>query len=52
MIKKWLVIGIILLFVGVTMAPTINFNTVKASQDNDLVEVDFPRMILESVFTE
>ncbi len=38
MIRKCLAIGIILLFVGVTIAPTINFNTVKASQD-DLVEV-------------
>ena len=39
MIRKWLAIGIILLFVGVTIAPTINFNTVKASNDDDLVEV-------------
>ena len=37
--RKWLAVGIILLFVGVTIAPTINFNTVKASQDDDLVEV-------------
>ena len=37
--KKLLVIGIILLFIGVTIAPTINFNTVKASQEDDLVEV-------------
>ena len=37
--KKWLAIGIILLFVGVTIAQTINFNTVKASTDEDLVEV-------------
>ncbi len=37
--KKWLVVGIILLFVGVTIAPTINFNTVKATTDDDLVEV-------------
>src|SRR4030042_1933905 len=36
---KCLAIGIILLFVGVTIAPTINFNTVKASTDDDLVEV-------------
>jgi hypothetical protein len=36
---KWLAIGIILLFVGVTIAPTINFNTVKASTEDDLVEV-------------
>ncbi len=39
MIRKWLAIGIILLFVGVTIAPTINFNTAKASQHDDLVEV-------------
>jgi len=32
--RKCLAIGIILLFVGVTIAPTINFNTVKASQQN------------------
>ncbi len=37
--KKCLAIGIILLFIGVTIAPTINFNTVKASTDDDLVEV-------------
>jgi hypothetical protein len=37
--RKWLAIGIILLFVGVSIAPTINFNTVKASQEDDLVEV-------------
>jgi hypothetical protein len=39
MIKKWLAIGIILLFVGVTIAPTINQSVVKASTDDDLVEV-------------
>ena len=39
MSRKILAVGIILLFVGVTIAPTINFNTVKASQDDDLVEV-------------
>jgi len=37
--RKWLAVGIILLFVSVTIAPTINFNTVKASNDNDLIEV-------------
>lgn len=36
---KWLAVGIILLFVGVTIAPSINFNIVIASQENDLVEV-------------
>lgn len=39
MIRKWLAGGIILLFLGVTIAPTINFNTVKASTDDDLIEV-------------
>ena len=34
-----LAVGIIFLFVGVTIAPTINLNTVKASTDEDLVEV-------------
>ena len=37
--RKWLAIGIILLFIGVTIAPIINFNTVKASTDGDLVVV-------------
>ncbi len=36
--RKWLAVGIILLFVGVTIAPTINFNTVKASQQNIIKE--------------
>jgi hypothetical protein len=36
---KWLAIGIILLFLGVTIAPTINFQVAKASTDDDLVEV-------------
>jgi hypothetical protein len=39
MIRKWLAVGIILLFVGVTIAPTINFQVVKASTDDDLIEV-------------
>jgi hypothetical protein len=39
--KKELVISIILLFIGVAVAPSINYTTVKASasQENDLVEV-------------
>ena len=37
--KKILALGIILLFIGVAFAPSINFNVVKASSDNDLVEV-------------
>jgi hypothetical protein len=39
MIRKCLAVGIILLFIGVTIAPTINFQVVKASTDDDLVEV-------------
>jgi hypothetical protein len=38
MIRKWLAIGIILLFVGVTISPTINYSVVKAT-DDDLVVV-------------
>jgi len=34
-----MVVIIILLFIGVSIAPSINFNVVKASNDNDLVEV-------------
>ena len=37
--KKLLVIGIIFLFIGVAVAPSINTSVVKASNDNDLVEV-------------
>jgi len=38
-VKKGLVVSVILLFIGVAVAPSINFNVVKASVDNDLVEV-------------
>ena len=38
-LKKSLVITIIFLFIGVTVAPSINQSVVKASNDNDLVEV-------------
>lgn len=38
-IKKILALYIILLFIGIAVAPTINFNTVKASTDDDFVEV-------------
>jgi hypothetical protein len=34
-----LAVGIILLFIGVAIAPSINFHVVKASNDNNLVEV-------------
>jgi hypothetical protein len=37
--RKWLVVGIILLFISVAVAPSINFTVVKAFQENDLVEV-------------
>ncbi|HVQ01670.1 MAG TPA: hypothetical protein VMT57_09180 [Candidatus Thermoplasmatota archaeon] len=37
--KKLLAIGIIFLFIGAAVAPSINFTVVKASDDNDLVEV-------------
>ena len=37
--KKILALGVILLFIGVAIAPSINFNVVKASYDNELVEV-------------
>ncbi len=47
--RKCLAVGIILLFVGVTIAPTINFNTVKASTDDDLVEVTTQTPMLKSI---
>jgi hypothetical protein len=37
--EKILALGIILLFIGVAVAPSINLSVVKASNDNDLVEV-------------
>jgi len=37
--KKILAVGVILLFIGVTIAPNINHSIVKASQDDDLIEV-------------
>jgi len=37
--RKVLAVGIILLFIGVALVPSINFNVVKASYGNDLVEV-------------
>ena len=39
LVKKGFVVSVILLFIGVAIAPNINFNIVKASIDNDLVEV-------------
>jgi hypothetical protein len=37
--RKWLAVGIILVFIGVAIVPSINFNIVRASEDNDFVEV-------------
>jgi hypothetical protein len=37
--RKCLAVGIILLFIGVTIAPSINTGVVTASQEDDLVEV-------------
>ena len=37
--NQGLAVTVILLFVGIAIAPSINFNVVKASYDNDLVEV-------------
>jgi hypothetical protein len=39
LLRKGLAVGIILLFICVAIAPSINFHVVKASDDNDLVEV-------------
>jgi hypothetical protein len=39
LLRKGLAVGIILLFIGVVVAPSINLSVVKASNDNDLVEV-------------
>ena len=39
LVKKCMVVGIILLFVGIAYAPSINQNVVKASQEDDLIEV-------------
>jgi len=39
LIKKGLTLGIILLFIGVAIAPTLTFTTVKAANENDFVEV-------------
>jgi hypothetical protein len=36
--KKWLAVGIILLFIGVAVAPSINQSVVKASTDDDPVK--------------
>lgn len=39
LIGKYFTFGIILLFIGISLAPSINFNIIKASNDNDFIEV-------------
>jgi hypothetical protein len=39
LLRKGLAVGIVLLFVGVTVAPGINFSVVKASGEDNLMEV-------------
>jgi hypothetical protein len=39
LLNKSLVLGIIFLFISTAIAPTINFNSVKATSDNEFVEV-------------
>ncbi len=39
LIGKWLVVGVIFLLIGIAAVPTINFTAVKASTDNDLIEI-------------
>jgi len=36
---RWVSVGVILIFIGVAVAPSININVVKATNDNDLIEV-------------
>jgi hypothetical protein len=43
-VKNGLVVSIILLFIGVAVAPSINSTVVKASTDDDLVEVTSSRL--------
>lgn len=38
-LRKGLAVGIILLFISIAVAPSISFTVVKASNDNDLIEV-------------
>ena len=37
--KKTLAVGVIFLFIGVAVAPSINFSVVKAFEDDDFIEV-------------
>jgi hypothetical protein len=39
LLRIYLAVGIILLFIGIAITPSINFHVVKASNDNDLIEV-------------
>ena len=52
LISKCLAVGIILLFVGVTIAPTINQSVVKASQEDDLAEEEELNRINGALFSD
>jgi hypothetical protein len=41
LLSKGLAVGIILLFIGVTIAPNINFPIVKASNDKEIITASF-----------
>ena len=43
------IVGVILLFIGVAVAPSVNFNVVKASEDNDLIESDHPGLWYQKI---
>ncbi len=39
LVRRGFIFSVVILFIGVAVVPTINFQVVKASDDNDLVEV-------------
>ena len=51
-LKKILAVSVILLFIGVAVAPTININTVKASQQNDIKERINQRELLFQIIVD
>ena len=38
-VKKGLAVVVILLFIGITVAPSYNFNVIKASAENNFIEI-------------
>ncbi|DAC71950.1 MAG TPA: hypothetical protein DSN98_07675 [Thermoplasmata archaeon] len=51
-LKRILAVGVILLFIGVTVAPTINFQVVKASTDINSIENqknNSPQLLLKKI---